>query len=298
MSKNFGDAERYIKELFKEGDKVYYNNEYCTILKACKPTCSTGEPKTDVYILLQGNDSTYEIKISIKKSNADFLENKISTERAELIFGPDWKSIISKSTLNIKSNFNDRDLVYKVKSGRANAGSITLGWKFELVNKLSGNLSGKILLSQAQLMDVYAGTNLPIDKKNSVIDGEVIVNSGVANYILTGELDSFQSASSVINALVKINDYVKTHRDIYFACKALNYRTFESKFDGNRPLSVFVDWNVINGKLTPKLIFDNPLNTKGNEVAEKLLQCLNELHVSDTNDLNESNLSSLEFVVS
>lgn len=298
MSKNFGDAERYIKELFKEGDKVYYNNEYCTILKACKPTCSTGEPKTDVYILLQGNDSTYEIKISIKKSNADFLENKISSERAELIFGPDWKSIISKSTLNIKGDFNDRDLVYKVKSGRTNAGSITLGWKFELVNKLSGNLSGKILLSQAQLMDVYAGINLPIDKKNSVIDGEVIVNSGIANYILTGELDSFQSASSVINAIVKINDYVKTHRDIYFACKALNYRTFESKFDGNRPLSVFVDWSVIDGKLTPKLIFDNPLNTKGNEVAEKLLQCLNELHVSDTNDLNESNLSSLEFVAS
>lgn len=298
MSKNFGDAERHIKELFKKGDQVYYNSELCTIIKAGKPTCASGEPKTDVYVLLQGNDNNYEIKISIKKSNADFLENKISSKRAELIFGPDWKSIISKSTLNIKNDFNDRHLVYKVKSGRTNAGSITLGWKFELVNKLSGNLSGKILLSQAQLMDVYAGTNLPIDKKNSVIDDEIIESSGVANYILTGELDSFQSASDVINSIININDYIQSHNDIYFACKALNYRTFESKFDGNRPLSVFVDWNVINGKLTPTIIFDNPLDTKGNEVADKLLDCLNKLNVSNTNDLNDSNLSSLEFVVS
>lgn len=298
MSKNFGDAERHIKELFKEGDQVHYNNELCTIIKACKPTCPTGEPKTDVYVLLKSSNNTYEIKISIKKSNADFLENKISSKRAALIFGPDWKSIISKSTLNIKNDFNDRNLVYKIKSGKVNAGSITLGWKFELVNKPSGNLSGKILLSQSQLMDVYAGTNLPIDKKNSVIDGETVINSGVANYILIGELDSFQSAASVINSIVNINDYVQSHSDIYFACKALNYRTFESKFDGNRPLSVFVDWNVIDGKLTPKLIFNNPLDTKGNEVAKKLLECLNELNVSNTNDLNESNLSSLEFVVS
>ena len=298
MSKNFGDAERHIKELFKEGERVHYNDELCTIIKACKPTCPTGEPKTDVYVLLQGETNNYEVKISIKKSNADFLENKISSERAKLILGPNWKSIICNSTLNINDDFNERSLVYKVKSGRTNAGSITLGWKFELVNKLSGNLSGKMLLTPSQILDVYAGTNLPLDKKNSVIDGDVVINSGVANYILAGELDSFQSADNVISSIVSINDYIQSHGDIYFACKALNYRTFESKFDGNRPLSVYVDWNVINGKLTPTLIFDNPLDTKGNEVADKLLDCLNKLNVSSTNDLNDSNLSSLEFVVS
>lgn len=298
MPRNFGDAERHIKELFKEGEKVNYNDELCTIIKACKPTCSTGEPKTDVYVLLQGETDSYEVKISIKKSNADFLENKISSERAELIFGPNWKSIICNSTLNIKDDFNERDLVYKVKSGRTNAGSITLGWKFELVNKLSGNLSGKMLLTPSQILDVYAGTNLPLDKKNSVVDGDIVINSGVANYILAGELDSFQSADNVISSMVSINDYIQSHGDIYFACKALNYRTFESKFDGNRPLSVYVDWNVVNGKLTPTIIFDNPLDTKGKEVANKLLDCLNELDVSNTNDLNDSNLSSLEFVVS
>lgn len=99
--KNFGDAERHIKNLFKKGDQVNYNNELCTIIKACKPTYPTSEPKTDVYVLLQGINNSYEVKISIKKSNADFLEKKISSERAELILDTDWKSIISNSTLNI-----------------------------------------------------------------------------------------------------------------------------------------------------------------------------------------------------
>ena len=298
MSKNFGDAERHIKELFKEGEQVSYNNDICTIITSGKPTCSTGEPKTDVYVLLKGTIANYELKISIKKSNADFLENKISSKRAALIFGPNWKSIITQSTSSIRPDFNERDLVYKVKSGRTNAGSITLGWKFELVNKLSGNLSGKMLLSNEQVMDVYAGTNLPEDKKNSTVNGEVINNSGIANYILTGELDSFNDTSSVLNSIVPIEQFVEKNSEIYFACKALNYRTFESKFDGNRPLSVFVEWNVINKKLTPTIVFDKPLDTKGNEVAKNLLCCLEDLNVSTTDDLNEYNLSSMDYVIS
>ncbi|EPZ62457.1 hypothetical protein, partial [Paraclostridium sordellii] len=110
--------------------------------------------------------------------------------------------------------------------------------------------------------------------------------------------DSHKNASDVINSIIPVETFIQQNSDIYFACKALNYRTFESKFDGNRPLSVFVDWNIVDGKLTPTLIFDSPLDTKGNEVAEKLLNCLKAINVSNTDDLNESNLSSLNFVVS
>ncbi|CEK39975.1 hypothetical protein [Paraclostridium sordellii] len=300
MLKNFGDAERHIKSLFQENAIINFNNEDCKILISGKPTCSTGEPKTDVYVLIESinNKVQHELKISIKKQNADFLENKISSKRAELLFGSDWKSIITNSTSKIKNKFDERDLVYKVKSGKTNKGSITLGWKFELVNKLSGDLSGTILLSEDQALDVYAGINLPPDKKNATVNGTVIENSGIANYVLHGELDSHKNASDVINSIIPVETFIQQNSDIYFACKALNYRTFESKFDGNRPLSVFVDWNIVDGKLTPTLIFDSPLDTKGNEVAEKLLNCLKAINVSNTDDLNESNLSSLNFVVS
>lgn len=298
MNRNFGDAERHIQALFNEGSVVTYNNEQYVILKSGKPTCSSGEPKTDVYVLFRkiNDNKHYDLKISIKKSNADFLENKISSERAEAILGPDWQSIITNSTLNIRDSFENRSLIFKEKSGRTNKGSITLGWKFELVNKISGELSGNIILSHDQILDIYSGTNLSDDKKHASVNGEIIENSGVAYFILEGELDHFSTAEEVMSSVVPISEYIQQNGNIYFACKALNYRTFESKFDGNRPLSVFVDWNVVNNKLTPTLVFNNPLNTKGNAVANKLLNSLSQLNISDTDDININNVSSLDYV--
>lgn len=56
---------------------------------------SKGEPKTDIYVLAKDEkDITREFKISYKKPNADFLENKTSAERAELLFGSHWKNIV------------------------------------------------------------------------------------------------------------------------------------------------------------------------------------------------------------
>ena len=88
----------------------------------------------------------------------------------------------------------------------------------------------------------------------------------------------------------------KMHPDIYFACNALNYRTFSKKWDGNRPLSVQVKWNEIDNKLAPELIFDKPLIVKGNEVAERLIYYMNKLNIKDTNDINESNLGTDKIV--
>lgn len=48
--------------------------------------------------------------------------------------------------------------------------------------------------------------------------------------------------------MIPIDEYIKAHSDIYFACKTLNYRTFKQKYDGDRPLSVQVDWEVKEGK--------------------------------------------------
>ena len=54
-----------------------------------------------------------EIKISYKKENADFIENKMSAERAEQLFGEDWIDIIEHSTTAIQDKFYERMLIYK-----------------------------------------------------------------------------------------------------------------------------------------------------------------------------------------
>lgn len=292
MPKDFGIDEHRILKLFEIGQTFIFNGNKYTILKSGKPVCSNGEPKTDIYVLAKSNKDTIELKISFKKSNADFLENKISAERAEQLFGPNWSDIIKHSILQLKEAFQSRPLVYLQDTGHTEAGSITLGWKFELLNVKSGILSNKMVLSKSQVLDVYAGTNLPNDKKNSSVNGEIIKNCGIANYILfeNAPINNIQSA---IDQLVTIKEYTEKHPDIYFACKALNYRTYKLKFDGNRPLSVSVNWFINDeNKLDCKLMFNSPLKFGGNISAIKLAESLSKLNITNTNELSSNNISN------
>lgn len=284
---DFGEAERRILSFMAEGTEFLFQGKNYKIIFSGKPTCHKGEPKTDIYILAESMSDEVEIKISYKKENADFIENKMSAERAEQLLGDDWADIIEQSTTAISDRFKERMLIYKNKYKRTEKGAITLGWKFELLNKNSGDLSGKMLLTEEQVIDVYAGSNLADDKRNAMVSGQVIENSGVANYILMDE--SVYSAQDVIDKMIPVKEYVRRHPDIYFACKALNYRTFAGKWDGDRPLSVQVYWNVEENKLVPELVYDRPLMVKGNEVAGRLLQYMKALNIETTDDIDEDN---------
>lgn len=284
---DFGDAERRILAFMSKGTEFSFKGNNYKVVLSGKPTCCKGEPKTDIYILAESVFDKVEIKISYKKENADFLENKMNAYRAEQLFGENWAEIIEQSTTAISERFEERMLIYKNKFKRTEKGAITLGWKFELLNKSSGDLSGKMSLTEKQVIDVYAGSNLDEDKRNAMIEGKVIENSGVANYILMNE--NIHSAQDVIDKMVLIEDYVRMHPNIYFACKALNYRTFTQKWDGDRPLSVQVNWNEKKNKLVPEIVYNKPLIVKGNEVAGRLIQYMEKLNIKTTDDINESN---------
>lgn len=283
----FGDAERRILSYFTKGAKVIYKNRECEIVEAGKPTCPYGEPKTDIYVLVENAFNTEEIKISYKKENADFLENKTNAERAEQLFGEDWRLVIEESTYAVKEQFEERARIYKEAFRRTEKGSITLGWKFELLNKPAGDLSGRMNLTRQQIYDVYAGTNLSEDKKDAFVNGRRVYNSGVADYILV--TDYVNSAQDIIDQMIPISEYIEMHPNIYFACKALNYRTYASKYDGNRPLAVQVDWKVYDGKLVSDIVYEYPLEKNGTEMANRLLNCLKRLSIETTDDIDEDN---------
>lgn len=284
---DFGDAERRILSYFTQGTKIFFKDRMLEVKESGKPTCPHGEPKTDIYVLAADNLGAEEIKISYKKKNADFLENKTNAKRAEQLFGPDWRDIIEASTTDIRDKFEKRVRIYKEKLARTEKGAITLGWKFELMNKPSGDLSGQIKLNISQVYDVYSGRNLPDEKRNAYVNGRIIPESGVAEYILI--TDSVNSAQEIIDNMIPISDYVQTNPNIYFACKALNYRTFAEKYDGNRPLAVQVDWTIKNEKLKSNLVFDHPLEMNGDEMAKRLLRCLHYLGIKNTDDINPDN---------
>ena len=285
MTKTFSSAEKHIIALFQSGETFIFNDEEFTVQEADKPRVGKGECKTDIYALsTNAFGEPLELKISFKQDNADFLENKMSTERAQEIFGDAWQNVIRATTAKIKNSFEKSMLIYLEKHKRTEKGAITLGWKFEFVNKPNGKLSGLIVLTEDQVADVYAGTSLPANKRDALVNGREIHDSGVADYILI-EDHEYHSLQDVINTLQTIEHYEHANPNIYFACKALNYRTYKHKYDGNRPLAVFVDWYITNGKLDCSLRFDDPLNYRGTAAAEQLTYALDLLNIKTTDDI-------------
>lgn len=284
---DFSDTERRLIDLLKVGEKFRFDGvEYIVSKPSCKPTVAKGECKTDVYVQTNSVNGDKVFKISVKQQNADFLENKMSHERAVEIFGAKADEVIMRATNSIKENFQKTPIIYFVRKGRTDAKSITLGWKFEFVNKTGGNLSSSMQLTTQQIVDVYSGTSLPDDKKNAIVNGEEVIDSGIADFILVVDQDKNMTIEDFEKGLMTIGKFVETEKPtIYFACKALNYRAEKDKWDGDRPLSVYVDWHFEKSKLVGELRFDEPLHHKGNEIGNKVRNLFAELGINADNFL-------------
>ena len=104
---NYQEIEELAKQIFKAGEKFSYEDQEYTIEFSGKPRPAKGECKTDLYVLTKNyNGEKREFKFSIKKDNYQFLENKINSETAEEIFGPDFKKIISEQSTKLTEKFN------------------------------------------------------------------------------------------------------------------------------------------------------------------------------------------------
>lgn len=283
MAKFFSETEARITSLFVIGTAFSYKGQSFTIISAGKPIPAIGECKTDTYVLAIGTErNRKEFKISIKQNNADFLENKINSERAETIFGDNWQRIISDSIFNIRDAFTSDYLVLFKKYGRTEANTMKIGWKFELMNKRSGSKSGRIKLNSEQLIDIYAGSNLDFGKRNAKVNGVTVEDSGVANFMVKIDQNALYDSQEVIDNLIPVEEYVKD-KAIFFACKAINYRASRDKWDGNRPLAVYVDWQLNGEILIGEIVFNEPLSKKANEIGNNIKNILNTLNISNDN---------------
>lgn len=278
-----GDTERYIIELFENAKGFLFEKDKYEIINIGKPRPSKGECKTDIYILAINKTTglNRDFKISIKQNDADFLENKMSFSRATEVFGNEAKDVMIKSIKSVENSFFDDYLIYFKKFKRTEEKCIKIGWKFELLNKFGGERSGLLLLTDEQKIDVYSGTNLNIDKKNAKVNGIEICNSGVANFILKVE-NTNENLDFYTQNLKPIEEFA-IQQNIYFACKAINYRAKKDKWDGNRPLSAFIKWSLINNLLSAEFVMDKPLEIKANEIGKNVRDILNELKIDATN---------------
>lgn len=278
------DTETEIINLFPKGKTFTFNKKEYTVNYCAKPRPSSGECKTDVFLSLKEHVSNNEIiyKISVKQNNADFLENKMSYERACEIFGADATKIMKNAIKTIQKEFEEDYLICFKKFKRTESKTIKIGWKFEITNKNSGYKSGLLNLTDQQKIDIYSGTNLSKAKKNSCVNDKVIINSGVATHILIINDKKFKEPEECLSELIPIEDFVKG-KNVYFACKAINYRASKDKWDGDRPLSVWVDWSLKNNKLYGKLNYSSPLQKKANEIGTNICNILSKLKIDKAN---------------
>ena len=92
----FSDSERRLLTLFSSGSSFSFEGDQYEVRFSGKPTAPRGEPKTDIFVrcIKCGNCTPVDFKISYKQEDADFLENKITPERAANIWGRNWSNII------------------------------------------------------------------------------------------------------------------------------------------------------------------------------------------------------------
>ena len=290
MSVKFSETEKRIRNLFSINKEFTFRGNKYKILTSGKPTpLQKGECKTDIYILSEDiyTKERKEFKISIKQSNADFLENKINIERANQLFGKNTSEVLTNSIKRIYSSFINDELILINKKGKTEGKTIKIGWKFELCNKKQGEKSDLIILSDEQKIEVYSGMNLSEEKKNSIVNNDIINNSGVSNYILVVDdaMSTENDLDKLINEIQPIKEYA-IKQNLYFACKAINYRVEQDKWDGDRPLAVFVNWFILNNKINSQLNFENPLSTKANVIGNNIREILKRYKLNKNNFSN------------
>lgn len=291
---DFIEAEEVVRKFFLKGTTFDYEGEEYMVINSGKPLPQKGkgEPKTDIYVCAQSEGTTKEFKISYKKKNADFLENKMKSDRAEQIFGANWKEIIEENTKRISDRFEETPVLFLDQRKKTEPGAMTLGWRFELFNKLQGGLSGKMEnMTRDQVYEVYAGKKLEERKRNAKVNGKVIPNSGTADYILI--TDKVKSAQDIINRMQPIGEYIDENPDIYFGCKALNYRSKKKKMEGNRALSVQVDWHVEDEKLSIDIEYEKPLMRDGKQMKAAVETCLKLLQKKDATEFDSKELENI-----
>lgn len=284
--------------IFDPEDQSYYN-----LITVGKPIVQGGgECKTDVYALYENMDEPdikMELKISAKKENADFLENKLREPTARNILGENWAEIIYNAAIQCFSQA-DVQVFSPYAHGKTEAGSLMLGYRLDFLDKPGGDLSAPMITRYEDKLLVLSGGDeygsiMSYDKTNPYVNGQQIANAGIANYMFRGN-DYPTSAQEIFDGLVSIYDYAYEMSDIWAAFKGVNYRMPVDKYE-SRWLAAYVDWFADDyGVIQGHVCYNEPLMYSARMIKDSLVGLLHSQGISSVDQL-VPNDNILEFAV-
>lgn len=291
VKKNYRKLEDKVINLFKIGATFTWNGVQYQVLKSDKPQSqSKGEPKTDVFVEFKNIDTneTEQLKISCKLEGInEFQENKIKAERAEQIFGKDWADVITAASLSIKEKFESTQVYFPDGTRGTKETQFTNGWKVEIASK-DRELSVPLPLNDDEIRNyIYKGTTLDAKKRDSKVNGVIVKDSGIAEYMLVSTIEKLNSIDTVLQNIIHIDKYpIQQH---YIIFTGNNLRVLQEKWDGPRALGVQVKWvaDLDKGEMVSEFIYDHPLDPaySAPEMSRKTLTELNKLGSKIFNDM-------------
>lgn len=287
---SFSESERLIRNLLEQHQVIQYENKSYDLILCAKPTVKGGggEPKTDIYVKAKDQQSKdiIEFKISYKKPNYAFVENKITSTRAHELYGKNWSQEVQSQIKKITEKFLGAPIVFFNKKGNVEEGSITLGWRYE-IEIVKHNRALSTVLEHSVATHVLKNRQGSPKYIDCIVNDKKIKNSGIPNYYLDMKFEDIDDAQYVYDHLQPIDGIIESDVAYRAAFLAQNYRSHIRRQEGNnRDLAVWINWYVCNGKLECKHIFGEPLEQKSGSALENLKQCICKLGIDPDKDFN------------
>ena len=222
------DEQRVRDVINKDGKFMWHGEEYKVIF-CDKPTLGggLGEPKTDTFVraVNKKTNEQKDFKISTKKTDFAYLENHPKEKKLREFFGPECKEIMSSMQRRVFKKFPGISPV--IFEGEEKEKGITLGWRNEYLQESTRPLG--IRLAQDVANKVWWGEGSPKEYLDAKVNGKIIPNSGMPDWILVKDEKDIKTANGIFSDLKDIKEFAKTNKLVDSTYQAHNYRMHRKK---------------------------------------------------------------------
>lgn len=197
-------------------------------------TDGKGEPKTDIVIMLSNPvHGENLLKISMKQSNYEFIENKMLAHRILSI--PGLTEFLSEDYFASFSqeHTNRTKLMTGRKSSRWN---FNLGARLDIMT-VPGNKNPKYrctLNDKSIIREAYVGEFNTVGKRNIRIEHNgkqiIIPNGGIPNLVSVVNGKTGFSPQDILDSAIPIDKYTDNIKSVHLALRNINWRFAEKDF--------------------------------------------------------------------
>jgi len=293
-----GGAEQDVRGTLDHSEFTFENRLYRIITNA-KPYPET---KTDFYILAKDltDETEREFKISYKKPLYSFIENKIQPHRIKMIYGENWSEIL-QSQISQKNTIEENKRWMKKKPNEHlvdsfnnfpvidfNKQKIVLGWRYEIEQLDAPATGGRLhsgMIQQDISSQVFWGDGCRDDMRDATVNDIKIPNSGIPDFILIKDPKKIQDANDVFSDIEDIREHAKKHNEMRAGFITQNNRwkaddNFWKTEGFSRIFAVWIKWDVIDGNLSGRPVFNHPLERSAGDVIQNLKDCLKKMNIT------------------